>query len=518
MKTDQWYLPCLIIGSCAVAAIEPQQHRQQQVFMHQQHGIDAPLQGRYLHITDIHMDQHYLTGATIKSDCHREPKKHKHKKKKQGLLAGYWGAPGMDCDSPPRLVYHSIDSIAKEWKDKIDFIIWTGDNARHDGDALVTRTKKEIVGYNVKVADLLRSAFTLDNNRTLPIVPCIGNNDIHPHNELRGMKNNPQLLEFSEMWKDFIPEKQQKAFRKGGYFAVDVVPGLRVLSLNSLYFFGSNDVVNSCSDSTGPGARHVKWMRSQLKKARRDNVKVIIIGHVPPTVKTFKDSCLDDYIKLSTKFKDIITGHMYGHSNMDHFQVISRGFGNMARIGSEDNEQDDEDDMVQSQKDTNRFISTLRKQYKKVKKVRNAQDLVVIHVAPPMLPLFYPTFRINEYQTDNSSNQFGQWLKYTQWFTNLTYWNEQIDPITRKHLEPGFEVEYSTDKTYNMTDLTAESWLDFAQKISSKDGKDLWKTYLENMFVKTNNDWYGQSVPIETNPIYDWWNWFYDNVSNLMFS
>lgn len=45
---------------------------------------------------------------------------------------------------------------------------------RHDGDALVTRTKKEIVGYNVKVADLLRSAFTLDNNRTLPIVPCIG--------------------------------------------------------------------------------------------------------------------------------------------------------------------------------------------------------------------------------------------------------------------------------------------------------------------------------------------------------
>lgn len=46
---------------------------------------------------------------------------------------------------------------------------------RHDGDALVTRTKKEIVGYNVKVADLLKSAFTLDNNRTLPIVPCIGN-------------------------------------------------------------------------------------------------------------------------------------------------------------------------------------------------------------------------------------------------------------------------------------------------------------------------------------------------------
>lgn len=76
------------------------------------------------------MDKHYVTGATIASDCHRKPKKHKHRKKRQGLLAGYWGAPGMGCDSPSRLVYHSIDYIANEWKDKIDFVIWTGDNAR----------------------------------------------------------------------------------------------------------------------------------------------------------------------------------------------------------------------------------------------------------------------------------------------------------------------------------------------------------------------------------------------------
>ncbi|OAD06965.1 hypothetical protein MUCCIDRAFT_155444 [Mucor lusitanicus CBS 277.49] len=237
-------------------------------------------------------------------------------------------------------------------------------------------------------------------------------------------------------------------------------------------------------------------MRSQLKKARKDNVKVIIIGHVPPTVKTFKDSCLDDYIKLSTKFKDVITGHMYGHSNMDHFQVLSRGSGNVARIGSVDGDDDDDDDdkdnMMQIQKDAGRFISTLRKQYKKIKKYRGTQDLVVVHVAPPMLPLFYPTFRVNEYEVDHSTDQFGQWLKYTQYFTNLTYWNEQRHPITRKHLAPEFEIEYSTDETYNMTDLTAESWLNFAQHISSKQGKSLWKTYLANMFVKTNNDWYGQ--------------------------
>lgn len=328
----------------------------------------------------------------------------------------------------------------------------------------------------------------------------LGNNDVHPHNELRGMKGNPQLLEFSEMWNDFIPSQQQKAFKRGGYFAVDVVPGLRVLSLNSLYFFGSNDVVNSCSDLAGPGARHIKWMKSQLKHARKDGVKVLIIGHVPPTVKTFKDSCLDDYIKLSTKFADVITGHMYGHANMDHFQVLSREYSNI-----QDSDMNEDEQVFEIQKDAGRFISTLHKQYKKVKRIRDTQDLVVIHVAPPMLPLFYPTFRINEYESNVNSRRFGDWLKYTQWYTNLTYWNEAKHILTNEHLEPEFEIEYSTDETYNMTDLTASSWLDFAEKITSKEGKSLWKTYLANIFVQTNNNWYGQSIPAQEP---SWWNWF----------
>ncbi|KAI7888909.1 Metallo-dependent phosphatase-like protein [Mucor mucedo] len=495
MKTSSLCMAVMMAGTCLGEMI-------QHPFMHpMRHQKETQLHGKYLHITDIHMDKHYVVGATIKSDCHREPKKHKNKKKKQGLLAGYWGAPGMDCDSPPRLVYHSIDTIAAEWKDKIDFVIWTGDNARHDADGLITRTKEEIVGYNVQVAELLKEAFRLESNRTLPIVPCIGNNDVHPHNELRGMKGNPQLQEFSEMWDDFIPLEQQKVFKRGGYFAVDVVPGLRVLSINSLYFFGSNDVVNSCGDLLGPGAKHIKWMKKQLKRARQEGVKVIIIGHVPPTIKTFKDDCLDDYIKLSTNFADIITGHMYGHANMDHFQVLGRSYSSLNEGGS-----DDDDDDMHVQKDTGRFISTLHKQYKKVKKLRDTENLVVIHVAPPMLPLFYPTFRVNEYESNVHSARFGDWLKYTQWYTNLTIYNEAADK-EGEPLKPQFEIEYSTDETYNMTDLTASSWLDFAERISSKEEKPLWKVYLANMFVQTNNNWYGQSVPVQEPSIISWWQW-----------
>ncbi|KAI8355104.1 Metallo-dependent phosphatase-like protein [Choanephora cucurbitarum] len=438
----------------------------------------TPAHGRFLHITDIHMDQHYVYGATIQSDCHRKPKKHKHKKKEKGLLAGYWGAPGTDCDSSPRFVYHSIDWIAKEWKDKIDFVIWTGDNARHDGDPYITRTQKEITGYNRKVTKALQEAFA-HPDRTIPIVPCLGNNDVHPHNQFRGMKNNPQLLTFSDIWSDFIPADQQRHFKRGGYFAVDVAQGIRVLSLNSLYFFGSNDVVNSCSDATSPGARHVRWLKKELKRAERDQVKVIIMGHVPPTVKTFKDSCLDDYIKLSTRHADQIMGHMYGHANFDHFQIISRQFSSVSTV----------------QQDAGRFVDGLRKQYRMVKKAHDRSELVAIHVAPPLLPLFQPTFRINQYNTNQSSPQFGQWLKYTQYYSNLTYWNEQRDRWTHKPIPPVFEIEYETDKDYHLPDLTTASWLDFAERLGSKKHKKIWKMYVANLFVRTNNKWYGQSVP-----------------------
>ncbi|RCI05121.1 endopolyphosphatase [Rhizopus stolonifer] len=506
MKTLSLLWTSFAVGGALGAQVEQQPFTINQPLMVQNASVTA--YGRYLHITDIHMDKHYLRGAAVSSDCHRKPNKHKKKKKTEGLLAGHWGAPNTECDAPPRLVYYNIDYIAKEWKDKIDFVIWTGDNARHDGDALITRTKKEIIGYNRKIARLLKKAFTLDDDRTLPIVPCIGNNDVHPHNELRDIKHNPQLEEFSILWKDFIPEDQTKSFKKGGYFAIDVAPRMRVLSLNTLYFFSSNDVVTTCSDPKGPGHRHIKWMKRQLKHARRDNIKVIIIGHVPPTVKTFKDSCLDDYIRLSTKYADVITGHMYGHSNMDHFQIIGKNLDGSINSPPYIYEADNDDEVsIEKKKDAGRFVSTLKRQYHQAKKIRGTENLVVVNVAPPMLPLFYPTFRVSEYESDLNSSHFGNWLRYTQYYSNLTRWNEARDPITGKYPAPQFEVEYTTDKDYNMTDLTTDSWIDFAQFISSKEGRSVWKEYLANMFVRTNNQWYGQSIGDSPSELTGW-DWF----------
>jgi hypothetical protein len=82
-------------------------------------------------------------------------------------------------------------------------------------------------------------------------------------------------------------------------------------------------------------------------------------------------------------------------------------------------------------------------------------------------------------------------------------------------LPPQFDIEYSTDATYHMKDLTVESWLNFAEDISrKKKGKEMWEKYLDHMFVKTNNDWYGQSIPVET-PQDSWWDWIVDKFNSF---
>ncbi|KAI8096240.1 Metallo-dependent phosphatase-like protein [Halteromyces radiatus] len=436
----------------------------------------VPQHGRFLHLTDIHMDDHYHVGATITSFCHRDPKKHSKKKARKGKLAGYWGAPATDCDSAPHMVYHSIDWIAQEWKDKIDFVIWTGDNARHDTEpGKIRRSGEEILHYNIRITEALQRAFQRQNY-TIPIVPCLGNNDVHPHNKLSGPTNddpqeNKQLIIYSHIWRDLIPSDQISTFRHGGYFSVSVAPGIRVLSLNTLYFFDSNDVVGGC-DVDGPGRDHIQWMEQQLNDARQQGEKIYIMGHVPPTTKSFKHDCLEAYTRVSLNYQDIIQAHFYGHANMDHFQLLH----------SSNNDDDGDDDIVIR---GNNMARKLRKQYKRSLKKYNPEDLVVIHVAPPLLPVYNPTFRVNEYNADHQSPTFGMWTKYTQWYSDLAYWNHQynLDNTTR----PSFEIEYATDDDYDMQDLSPQSWLHFASLLVKKSpaAQSLWSSYLQNMVVQT---------------------------------
>ncbi|KAJ1915160.1 Endopolyphosphatase [Mycoemilia scoparia] len=120
--------------------------------------------GTYLHITDFHIDQFYLPGSTVGSYCHynkgegpkfKKKKKVKHPKWK----AGYYGTPSTRCDSPYTLADVTLDFLDRSFAKYLDFVIWTGDNSRHDKDPLRPRVSSEVSEHHRYMFDKMRDLF-----------------------------------------------------------------------------------------------------------------------------------------------------------------------------------------------------------------------------------------------------------------------------------------------------------------------------------------------------------------------
>ncbi|PWY73227.1 vacuolar endopolyphosphatase [Aspergillus sclerotioniger CBS 115572] len=275
------------------------------------------LSGRFLHITDFHPDSYYQPGTSDEKSCHRDDGS-----------AGYFGAEGTECDSPFALINETFRWIETNLKDNIDFVIWTGDSARHDNDEKNPRTAEEIINLNKFMADKFAEVFKgkgATHGLSIPIVPTFGNNDIMPHNIF---KNGPNrwTKQYREVWHKFIPEHQRHSFVEGGWFVSEVIPDqLAVISLNTLYFFDSNSAVDGCDAKSEPGYEHMEWLRVQLELLRTRRMKAILIGHVPParsgTKRSWDESCWQKYTLFVNRFRDVVVGSAYGHMNIDHFML-----------------------------------------------------------------------------------------------------------------------------------------------------------------------------------------------------
>ncbi|KAI6047177.1 Metallo-dependent phosphatase-like protein [Pisolithus marmoratus] len=259
----------LVLGLCLPATSLPTQVVLDAPQLPSLHTGDRRLQGRFLHITDLHPDPFYKRGAHPSTACHRT----KPKKKRR---AGYYGTAYKECDSPFALTNFTLDYLEKRWSDDIDFVIWTGDSARHDNDDKIPRPLSEVYELNRAVTEKMKQVFS---SKGIPVVPTIGNNDVWRPNDI--------TRTYSSMWDGFIPSDSRASFLQGGYFSIEVVPGaLAVVSLNTMYFYSSNE------------------------------------GHVPPMDGHYYSRCYGRYVELSLRFQDTILGHLFGHLNTDHFYFM----------------------------------------------------------------------------------------------------------------------------------------------------------------------------------------------------
>jgi endopolyphosphatase len=96
-----------------------------------------------------------------------------------GRRAGYFGLASSECDSPLSLINSTFSFLSSHFPSSFDYLVWTGDNARHDLDPeVLPRTLEEIVGLNEFVAKAVRRAL----GEEVTIVASLGNNDVWPHN------------------------------------------------------------------------------------------------------------------------------------------------------------------------------------------------------------------------------------------------------------------------------------------------------------------------------------------------
>lgn len=275
---------------------------------------DRKLHGRFLHITDIHTDPYYIKGSSQSSRCHR-------KESDKDRRAGYYGIPFGTCDSPWTLTNLTFEHLEDNWSPEIDFVIWTGDNARHDEDHEIPRTLDEIFALNRAVAKKMEDVFL---RKGIPVVPSLGNNDVWPHNTLSPGPNEI-TDEFASIWDAFIPSASRSSFRKGAYYAVEVIPdALAAISLNTMYFYHYNQAVRGCvvGDVSDPGNLQFDWLEEQLEMFRARQMQVWVTGHVPPSDYHYFPECYYRYAGLSLRYQDVILGSLFGHLNVDHFYFV----------------------------------------------------------------------------------------------------------------------------------------------------------------------------------------------------
>lgn len=465
------------------------------------------LHGRFVHVTDLHPDPIYQEGALVENSCHPKEKGawtstpldydgidskqvdcltgwESIEKGQDSRRASKYGDAVLGCDSPMVLVHDSIKWMKENLGDKIDFVVWTGDNARHDNDRGFPRTENEIFEMNQHISNLMSDAF-LD----IPVVPTVGNNDVYPHN-MFATGPTLQTREFYKIWNKFIPQSQFHTFLRGAYFFSEVVPDmLAILSVNTMYLFQSNPLVDNCDSRKQPGYHLFVWLGYVLRELRARGMKVWLIGHVPPNTKNYDISCLRKYILWTHEYRDVIIGGLYGHMNIDHFIPLDSvaAYKSAAskfpflKEASADSLQDnaynsdaisdlsldDYYDMLDSPilKDAHdsvlnmdnigsvwplagvpnnkvSFMESLRdKVYADIKDEDKSGELddrySVVHVSASVIPTFNPAIRVWEYNITGldllHEKQFQTSRNYQEMTPNITFtpWNDFFDGLER---------------------------------------------------------------------------------------
>ncbi|XP_071385465.1 cyclic GMP-AMP phosphodiesterase SMPDL3A [Centroberyx affinis] len=269
--------------------------------------VYLPSTGRFWHITDLHLDPTYRLSPDPTKVCFSS----------KGVPAARAGLYGdFLCDSPYRLIQSAFTHMAQVTP-PLDFIIWTGDSPPHvPVDELSTDIVIQVIA---NMSQTIREHFP-----NLTVYPALGNHDYWPQDQLP-TSTNAIYQAAAKAWAPWLQPEALLTLTEGGYYSQLVRPGLRVLSLNTILYYGPDKATANMTDPAG----QFQWLQETLERAAQSLEKVFIIAHVPVGYLPFargitaiRESHNERLVAIFRTYSHVIAGQFYGHTHRDSIMVL----------------------------------------------------------------------------------------------------------------------------------------------------------------------------------------------------
>ncbi|KAJ3106959.1 Endopolyphosphatase [Phlyctochytrium planicorne] len=397
--------------------------------------------GTFLHVTDIHLDPAYKEGTAVKNLCHR-----KDEVDASLNVAGKFGAIATDCDSPIALLDATFEFMkGNPNTNNPDFIIMTGDAARHDRDKVQARTDEDTLSDHRAVIKYFADTWDLGK---IPLFPTIGNNDVFDHNSVAANTISPLLTNLLKIWEPLnLGLDKIDTFINAGYYSKQIFPNknLHIISLNTMWLYKRNVKTTDCTTPDNPGTVMLDWFEAKLGEIRNGKGKAYVMGHIPPkdefNARMYFDACYERYNGIVGRNLDVISAHFHGHVNQDMLTFMTDAKGKFE-------------------------LTVVNATVRPLEFDPRMDGNGIVHVfttAPSIIPVFNPSVRVYGYGRDGA-----ELLDYTQYYSDLVRDNSEG--------KVNWDVEYRAGDVYGVMDLSTQSLAKLIRGLY-EDGSSTWPLY-----------------------------------------
>ncbi|KAJ3556752.1 hypothetical protein NP233_g11907 [Leucocoprinus birnbaumii] len=266
---------------------------------------------RVAHFSDSHVDREYTPGAEVectKNICCRNyaDKAGKPIQQPAGILASH------NCDTSTGLAESMLRATSAQ---DVSFSIFTGDIIEGRSDTwLVNQT-----GVTAHLQQFDQEMRTLLDK---PVFPVIGNHDTapvnsFPRNTTSGASSQWVFDTQAAGWSEWLDTSETASVlhMSGSYSAVAPGTNLRIISLNTLYWYKANFWLFD-SDTFQPDPNGIlAFAAQQLQAAEDAGQRAWILGHMPPSSSDAFHDQSNYFDQIIQRYKNTIAVLLFGHTH-----------------------------------------------------------------------------------------------------------------------------------------------------------------------------------------------------------